>query len=74
MRQIHDYDFLRRNPDYSQLICHIDADKDFNWLDFEISRDEQVKMFVLGARRALKFLESFDWEKYKETRRRLAVV
>ncbi len=74
MRQIHDYDFLRRNPDYSQLICHIDADKDFNWLDFEISRDEQVKMFVLGAREALKFLESFDWEKYKETRRKLAEV
>ncbi|MFN2395701.1 MAG: patatin-like phospholipase family protein [Bacteroidales bacterium] len=74
MRQIHDYDFLRRNPDYSQLICHINADKDFNWLDFEISRDEQVKMFVLGAREALKFLESFDWEKYKETRRKLSKV
>ena len=74
MRQIHDYDFLRRNPDYSQLICHINADKDFNWLDFEISRDEQVRMFVLGARGALKFLESFDWEKYKETRRKLSEV
>ncbi len=74
MRQIHDYDFLRRNPDYSQLICHINADKDFNWLDFEISRDEQVKMFLLGARQAVKFLESFDWENYKETRRKLSEV
>ena len=74
MRQIYDYDFLKRNPDYSQLICHIDADKDFNWLDFEISREEQVNMFVLGAREAVRFLNEFDWEKYKETRRKLAAV
>ena len=74
MRQIYDYDFLLRNPDYSQLICHINADKDFNWLDFEISRSEQVKMFNHGAREAVKFLEGFDWDKYKETRRQLAHV
>ncbi len=72
MRQIHDYDFLMRNPDYSQLICHVDADKDFNWLDFGIERPEQVKMFVHGAREALKFLQTFDWEKYKNTRRALS--
>ncbi len=72
MRQIHDYDFLKRNPDYSQLICHVDADQDFNWLDFGIQRDEQIKMFVHGAREAVKFLHKFDWEQYKNTRRALA--
>lgn len=72
MRQIYDYDFLKRNPDYSQLICHVDADKDFNWLDFEIDKDEQVKMFLSGARQAVKFLSDFNWEKYKETRKKLA--
>ncbi|MFW5892024.1 MAG: patatin-like phospholipase family protein [Bacteroidota bacterium] len=74
MRQIYDYDFLRNNPDYSQLICHIDADKDFNWLDFEIERKDQINMFLHGARQALDFLQSFDWEKYKETRRKLAMT
>jgi NTE family protein len=74
MRQIHDYDFLRRNPDYSQLICHVDADKDFNWLDFEIERADQVRMFVHGAREAVKFLDRFNWENYKNTRRQLAEV
>jgi NTE family protein len=74
MRQIHDYDFLRRNPDYSQLICHVDADKDFNWLDFEIERVDQVRMFVHGAREAVKFLDRFNWENYKNTRRQLAEV
>jgi NTE family protein len=74
MRQIHDYDFLKRNPDFSQLICHVNADKDFNWLDFEISRQEQVKMFLHGAREAIKFLDDFNWEKYKETRKALATA
>jgi NTE family protein len=72
MRQIYDYDFLKRNPDYSQLICHVDADKEFNWLDFEIKREDQVKMFLHGAREALGFLKSFDWAKYKDTRDKLA--
>lgn len=72
MRQIHDYDFLKRNPDYSKLICHIDADKEFNWLDFEISKEEQVKMFLLGARQAVKFLKGFDWEDYKGIREKLS--
>lgn len=72
MRQIYDYDFLKRNPDYSRLICHIDADKEFNWLDFEIERKEQVRMFVHGAREAIKFLEKFNWEEYKEIRLKLS--
>jgi NTE family protein len=71
MRQIYDYDFLKRNPDYSKLICHVDADKEFNWLDFEISRQEQVKMFLHGATEAIDFLEKFDWVAYKNIRSRL---
>jgi len=68
MRQIHDYDFLMRNPDYRALICRIDADKDFNWLDFEMPQQDRIKLFIQGALKAIEFLECFDWEKYKETR------
>lgn len=68
MRQIHDYDFLMRNPDYRSLICRIDADKDFNWLDFEMPQENRIKLFLHGALKATEFLECFDWEKYKETR------
>jgi NTE family protein len=74
MRQIHDYDFLMRNPEYRLLICRIDADKDFNWLDFEMPQSEQIKLFVQGAKKAAEFLECFDWEKYKETRMESAKV
>jgi NTE family protein len=68
MRQIHDYDFLLKHPDYSKLICSIDADGQFNWLDFNMSTDDQVKLFNLGAQKAVSFLEKFNWEEYKEIR------
>ncbi|MEP2773085.1 MAG: patatin-like phospholipase family protein [Fulvivirga sp.] len=69
MRQIHDYDFLLKNPDYRKLICRIDADQQFNWLDFNLSEAQQVAMFELGAKKAVEFLEGFDWEGYKQIRR-----
>jgi len=71
MRQIFDYDFLLKNPDYKQLICRIDASEKFNWLDFNMSEDDQIKLFNLGAKKAVEFLKDFDWEKYKETRKKL---
>ncbi len=72
MRQLHDYDFLVRNPDYNRLICYVDADKDFNWLDFSMPVDRQVELFLAGARKAVDFLEKFDWEEYRELRRRMS--
>lgn len=77
MRQLHDYDFLLRHPDYKQLICSIDADakKDidgqpmFFWLDFDMPLDKQLALFQLGARRAIDFLEGFSWEEYKASRK-----
>lgn len=80
MRQLHDYDFLLRHPDYKQLICSIDADakKDeegnpmFFWLDFNMPQEKQIALFQLGAKKALGFLESFSWEQYKETREKIA--
>jgi NTE family protein len=82
MRQLHDYDFLLRNPDYSQLICNIDADArrdengnvEFNWLDFNMPRDKQVKLFIHGATKAVGFLETFNWDNYKSIRKGLADV
>ncbi len=68
MRQIHDYDFLLKNPDYSRLICRIDADEQFNWLDFNMTQEDQVKLFNLGALKAIEFLEDFKWEDYKTMR------
>lgn len=68
MRQIYDYDFLLKNPDYNKLICSIDADGQFNWLDFNMSEEDRIRLFNLGALKAVEFLECFDWEAYKVIR------
>jgi NTE family protein len=68
MRQLYDYDFLLKNPDYNSLICHIDADADFNWLNFDMKPEQQVALFQLGAEKAAGFLERFNWEDYKKIR------
>ena len=72
MRQIHDYDFLMKNPDYRLLICRIDADRKFNWLDFNMSQKDQIALFNLGAEKAIDFLKSFDWKGYKAVRQKLS--
>ncbi len=72
MRQIYDYDFLLKHPDYKRLICQIDADGQFNWLDFNMPEKEKIALFNLGARKAVDFLKQFNWEDYKGIRRQLA--
>lgn len=64
-----DFDFILRHSDYSQLIAWVDR-KDHKWLDFEMSREDQVELFRCGVDAAAGFLENFDWEKYKEGRTR----
>ena len=68
MRRDSDDGFLINNPDFNKLICFIDADKDFKWLNFNMSLDRQQKLFLLGAEKALAFLKQFDWEAYKKIR------
>ena len=71
MRQIHDYNFLLRNPDYKQLICHIDADLQYNWLNFNMSFQDQQNLLLMGARKGLAFLQNFDWKAYKSVRKKI---
>ncbi len=69
MRQLHDLDFLLKHDDYKWLICNIDADKQYNWLDFNMKDSDKIGLFNLGARKALEFIEGFRWEEYKNLRR-----
>lgn len=68
MRHDADNEFLIQNPDFQHLICFIDADKDFNWLNFKMSDESKKKLFLLGARKGLDFLSKFSWEDYKKLR------
>jgi NTE family protein len=67
MRQIADYNFILRNPDYRQLITWVDIGN-HNWIDFTLSDDDKLDLFIRGAKAAAHFLRTFDWQKYKDTR------
>jgi len=68
MRHDSDNEFLLQNPDFRRLICFIDADKDFNWLNFKMSDEKKKELFLLGARKGLEFIKTFDWKAYKKIR------
>lgn len=69
MRHDSDNAFLIDNPDFQKLICFIDADKDFNWLNFKMSDEQKKKLFLLGAKKGLDFISNFNWENYKSLRK-----
>ncbi|MBW6460398.1 MAG: patatin-like phospholipase family protein [Bacteroidales bacterium] len=71
MRHIYDFDFFLRNPDYQYIIGSIDADSQYNWLDFNMPDEKKLSLFLLGASKAIDFLEGFNWEEYKVIRRKL---
>lgn len=62
-----DYDFIFRNPDYKHLVTWIPANG-FNWLDFNMSESNRIKLFLEGANCAADFLRGFDWSAYKKIR------
>jgi NTE family protein len=70
IRHLHDYDFILRNPDYKHLIQHINIGH-HNWLNFALTDDDKKDLFARGAMAADRFLRKFDWNGYKEIRRKM---
>lgn len=68
-RQILDFDFILKNPQYEDVITIIDT-KDFFWLDFEMNDIKKKELIHAGLMAALNFLENFQWEQYKLKRSR----
>lgn len=66
-RNLRDFEFISKNPDYKNLVTFIDIGE-HNWLNFEISDEDKIDLFKRGAQAAKSFLESFDWEAYKNIR------
>ncbi|MFN7087222.1 MAG: patatin-like phospholipase family protein [Burkholderiales bacterium] len=66
-----DYDFIHRNPDYARLVQWIPC-RGYNWLDFNMSDEKKAGLFREGALSALDFLETFDWQGYKDVRKSLS--
>ncbi|MCB0588866.1 MAG: patatin-like phospholipase family protein [Phaeodactylibacter sp.] len=68
--KIRDFEFIHRHPDYRLLFTNIDVGN-HEWLNFALSDEDKIDLFVRGADAAAHFLSSFNWEYYKGERRRL---
>ena len=67
-RNIRDQDFISSNPDYQQLVAHIETG-DHNWINFGLTEEDKLDLFRRGARKAAEFLSNFEWKKYQDLRR-----
>jgi NTE family protein len=68
-RTQYDFDFIQQNADYKHLVHCLDV-KGHNWLDFDMKPEEMLALFRLGVRGASAFLQGFQWDDYKELRRK----
>jgi NTE family protein len=73
VRFYYDKDFLIKNELYKKGVGKIIV-FDFNWLNFSISNEEKINLFVRGAQAAGEFLlgndtkPGFNWDDYKNKR------
>lgn len=68
IRFYYDKDFLLKNRMYEKGIGKIPL-SEYNWLNFFLSDQDKIDMFVKGAKAATQFLiTDFNWEDYKLTR------
>ena len=60
----YDKDFLLKNKVFRKGIGTIQL-AGFNWLNFFLTDQDKIDMFVRGAKSATAFLQTFDWNEYK---------
>jgi NTE family protein len=73
IRYYYDKDFLIKNNVFKKGIGKISL-YEFNWLNFFISDQEKLKMFIRGAEAARDFLMGFDWPKYQQERIQMKIT
>lgn len=67
IRFYYDKDFLLKNKVFEKGIGKVPLAK-YNWLNFFLTDQDKIDMFVLGAQAATDFLLKFDWNAYKNNR------
>ena len=67
IRFYYDKDFLIKNKVFKKGIGTIKL-SGYNWLNFFLTDEDKINMFVKGAQAAKDFLLKFDWYDYKEDR------
>ncbi|MCV2883992.1 patatin-like phospholipase family protein [Aestuariibacter sp. AA17] len=68
MRFDSDSEYIRNNSDFKQLVKEINTGHHF-WLNFELSESDKLDLFIKGLEAARDFLQEFNWDKYKISRK-----
>lgn len=68
IRYYYDKDFLLKNAIFKKGIGVIELAK-YNWLNFFLTDEDKLDMFVDGAKAATAFLLKFDWPAYQAARK-----
>jgi predicted acylesterase/phospholipase RssA len=63
-RNIADFGFLFKNPNFKELISYVDVGN-HHWLDFSLSEEARIDLFRKGAKAAYHFIRRFDWPEYQ---------
>ena len=67
IRYYYDKDFLLKNSVFRKGVGTIKL-ANFNWLNFFLSDEDKLKMFIKGAQAATDFLIGFNWPVYQKDR------
>jgi NTE family protein len=70
-RHCADYDFLIKNKEYQKLVAFIPTG-DHHWLNFFLEDGAKIDLFARGVKTAVDFLIGFDWQGYKDIRRKIS--
>ena len=66
-RNVRDFEYIQKNPEFSdEAIAYINTD-DFNWLNFDMPEKEMKALFRKGAEEAARFLKSYSFGRYKKS-------
>ena len=69
MKLSSDKEFLNKNQSYNMGIGYVEIGETLSWLNFYMNEAEKEELFKIGAKAALDFLRTFDWDDYKNKRK-----
>ena len=73
-KQIQREKMIMNHPDYNHLICKINEGKCAHPFCLDLTDEQKLSQFKLGATEAIEFLNNFNWKSYKSLRKSMNAV
>jgi NTE family protein len=65
MMSFYDNNFFIQHPELNRYVGEIDYGK-HNWLNFSLTEEDKLDLFIRGAKAASVFLKRFKWDYQKD--------